>query len=157
LTWQIEFSETSEKQLKKLDHQVQKNILKYLEKRIKTDEDPKRYGDPLRDSLAGLWKYRIGDHRIICEIQEKKIVVLVLRVGHRNKVYGGALKMQITTEEALEMTIAKGMEAKIHPLNIEFLQKLIGTNVSIPSNRGITSNKKGLQKFGEGDVVDLLI
>lgn len=89
MVWQIKFSETSQKQLKKLDRQAQRNILHYLRKRIATDKDPTRYGDPLRESLAGLWKYRVGDHRIICEIQEEEVVVLVLRVGHRSKVYGG--------------------------------------------------------------------
>ncbi len=89
MIWQVNFSETAKKQLKKLDHQVQKNILQYLKKRIITDEDPRRYGDPLRNSLLGLWKYRIGDHRVICDIQEEEITVLVLRVGHRRRVYGG--------------------------------------------------------------------
>lgn len=89
MAWKTEISNTAKKQLKKLDHQVQKNILDYLEKRIATDKDPKRYGDPLKRSLAGLWKYRIENHRIICDIQEEKVVVLVLRVGHRRKVYGG--------------------------------------------------------------------
>jgi mRNA interferase RelE/StbE len=89
LAWQIKFAATAKKQLKKRDNQKQRNILQYLKNRIKTEEDPGRYGDPLRDSLAGLWKYRIGDYRVICEIQEKEIVVLVLQVGHRRKVYGG--------------------------------------------------------------------
>ncbi len=89
MAWQIKFAATAKKQLKKLDHQTQRNILQYLKNRIKTEKDPRRYGGPLRDSLAGLWKYRIGDYRVICEIQEKEIVVLELQVGHRRRVYGG--------------------------------------------------------------------
>lgn len=88
MVWQIKFSATAKKQLKKLDHPVQKNILRYLKKRIETVEDPQRYGTLLRETLSGLWKYRIGDYRLICEIQEENIVVLVLQVGHRRKIYG---------------------------------------------------------------------
>ncbi|HHD64882.1 MAG TPA: type II toxin-antitoxin system RelE/ParE family toxin [Desulfobulbaceae bacterium] len=89
MTRRVKFSETATQQLKKLGKQTQRNILKYLKKRIETDDDPQRYGDPLRRSLSGLWKYRVGDHRLICEIQQEEIVVLILPVGHRRNVYGG--------------------------------------------------------------------
>jgi len=89
LIWQVKFSETAKRQLNKLQKQTQKDILKYLKKRIKTDEDPQRFGSLLRRSLSGLWKYRVGDYRLICEIQQEEIVVLVLAVGHRRKIYGG--------------------------------------------------------------------
>lgn len=89
MVWRVKFSETARRQLKKLEKQTQRDILKYLKKRIETKEDPQRYGDPLRRSLAGLWKYRVRNYRIICEIQREEVVVLVLRVGHRRKVYGG--------------------------------------------------------------------
>jgi len=89
LIWRVKFSETALRQLKKLGKPPQRDILKYLKKRIETDEDPQRHGEPLRRSLSGLWKYRVGDYRLICEVQQEKIVVLVLAVGHRRKVYGG--------------------------------------------------------------------
>ena len=89
MIWQVKFSETAKRQLNKLQKQIQKDILKYLKKRIETDEDPQRYGGLLRRSLSGLWKYRVGDYRLICEIQQEAIVVLVLAVGHRRKIYGG--------------------------------------------------------------------
>ena len=89
MAWKIEFENAAKKDLKKLDRQAQKNIFQYLRNRIITDEDPRRFGDPLSKNLSGLWKYRIGDYRLICEIQKGKMVVLVLRVGHRSKVYGG--------------------------------------------------------------------
>ncbi len=63
-------------------------MLKYLDKKIATNEDPRRFGAPLRKNLFGLWKYRVGDYRVICDIQDQEITVLVLRVGHRKKVYG---------------------------------------------------------------------
>lgn len=89
MVWRIEISETAKKQLAKFDRQVQVDILRYLRERLATKEDPRRYGAPLRRDLAGRWKYRVGDYRLICEIQDEKILVLVLMVGHRSKIYGG--------------------------------------------------------------------
>lgn len=87
MAWQIEITRTARKQLSKLDNQVQVDILRYLRERIATDDDPRRYGGPLRRELAGRWKYRVGDYRLICEIQDQKVLVLVLMVGHRGKIY----------------------------------------------------------------------
>lgn len=87
LVWQIKITNTAKKQLVKLDRQVQSEILRYLRDRIATNEDPRRYGAPLRRELTGRWKYRVGAYRLICEIQDEKILVLVLMVGHRSKIY----------------------------------------------------------------------
>jgi len=87
LVWRIELSATTRKQLRKMGRDDAAAILRYLRQRIATDEDPRRFGDPLRKELAGLWKYRVGDWRVICDIQDEKVVVLVLRVGHRSQVY----------------------------------------------------------------------
>ena len=89
MAWLISISDTARRQLKKLDQQTQRKILDYLEKHIETDEDPCRFGSALQGSLAGLWRYRVGDYRIICEIKKEELVVLVLRAAHRRKVYGG--------------------------------------------------------------------
>ncbi|MFC1844718.1 type II toxin-antitoxin system RelE/ParE family toxin [Thermodesulfobacteriota bacterium] len=89
MAWRIEITETAKKQLDKLDRQAQKEILRYLREKIGTDEDPRRFGAPLRHELTGRWKYRIGSYRLICDIQDTKILVLVLMIGHRNKIYGG--------------------------------------------------------------------
>lgn len=87
MVWQIKITNTAKKQLVKLDRQVQSEILRYLRDRIATNEDPRRYGAPLRRELTGRWKYRVGAYRLICEIQDEKILVLVLMVGHRSKIY----------------------------------------------------------------------
>lgn len=87
MAWQIEITATAKKQLAKLDHQIQSEIVRYLRERIATEEDPRRYGAPLRRDFAGRWKYRVGAYRLICEIQDERILVLVLMVGHRSKVY----------------------------------------------------------------------
>ena len=87
MVWQIKITNTAKKQLVKLDRQVQSEILRYLRDRIATNEDPRRYGAPLRRELTGRWKYRVGAYRLICEIQDEKILVLVLMVGHRSKIH----------------------------------------------------------------------
>lgn len=89
MAWTIEIQKSAKKELEKLDKTAADRILRFLEERIATDEDPRRFGEGLTENLAGLWKYRIGDYRVIVAIQDERIVVLVLRVGHRSKVYGG--------------------------------------------------------------------
>jgi len=73
--------------LGKLDRQAQKEILIYLDQRIATLEDPRRFGKALRSELAGLWRYRIRDYRLICQIQDDVLVVLVVAVGNRKNIY----------------------------------------------------------------------
>ena len=87
MIWRVEFDSQAEKELDRLDPQQAKRILKYLFDRIATDEDPRRFGDPLRSNLAGLWRYRVGNYRIICDIQDNILLVLALRIGHRREVY----------------------------------------------------------------------
>ena len=85
--WAVEFDERARRELRKLDTTVQKAILKYLRERIAGPEDPRRFGKALRRNLAGLWRYRIDDYRLICRIEDERVVVLVLQVGHRREVY----------------------------------------------------------------------
>jgi mRNA interferase RelE/StbE len=87
LVWQIEFDSEAENDLKKIDREMQRRIMRYLRERIATGKDPRRFGAPLRRELSGLWKYRLGDYRIICRIEDKKVVVYVIRIGHRKDIY----------------------------------------------------------------------
>jgi len=88
LAWTVELSQGALKDLKGLDPPVARRILKFLKERIATEEDPRRVGEALEGSRLGeLWKYRAGDWRMICHIQDEKVLVLVLRVGHRSTVY----------------------------------------------------------------------
>jgi mRNA interferase RelE/StbE len=73
--------------LRKLDEQIQREILRYLRDRVVGSADPRQFGKPLRMNLAGLWRYRVGDYRLICRLEENRLVVLVLQVGHRREVY----------------------------------------------------------------------
>ena len=87
MTWIVEFDDGAAKELRKLDRQAQQEILRYLRERIATDEDPRRFGKPLSRDLAGLWRYRMRNYRMICHIEDDKLVVLVLRVCHRKDIY----------------------------------------------------------------------
>ena len=87
MAWQIEFDSEAEDDLEKLDREIQRRIIRYLRDRIATENDPRRFGAPLRRELSGLWKYRVGDYRIICRIEAKKLVVYVIRIGHRREIY----------------------------------------------------------------------
>lgn len=87
MTWTVEWDDRAAKELRKLDRQMQKEILTYFRERIATAEDPRRFGKPLSRDLAGLWRYRVRDYRLICSIEDGRLVVLVLHVGHRKNVY----------------------------------------------------------------------
>ena len=87
MAWQVEWEDEAAKELKKLDTRAQRNIVRFLREKIATEDDPRRFGDPLRKDLKGFWKYRIGDYRVICSIEDNTVVVLVVRVGHRRTVY----------------------------------------------------------------------
>lgn len=88
MAWAIEFDPDAVKDLKKLDKQVQKRILEFLRLRLSTMKNPRELGEALAGSTLGnYWKYRVGDWRIICDLQDKRIVVRVLRVGNRREVY----------------------------------------------------------------------
>ena len=87
MAWTVEVSDFAEKQLRKLVKTIQKRLLDWLEDRIESCKSPRHFGEPLRGEMAGLWRYRIGDYRVICEIQDQQLVVLALAVGHRRGIY----------------------------------------------------------------------
>ncbi len=88
MAWQIEFDPDALKELKKLDQPVQKRIVEFLATRVATSNHPSDIGERLSgDALGKYWKYRLGDWRIVCEIIDKRVVVRVLRIGHRSAVY----------------------------------------------------------------------
>lgn len=87
MRWVYSFDERALRELQKLDRQAQREILVYLDTRITGTQDPRRFGKPLRATLAGLWRYRVRDYRLICQIQDHRLLVLVVSVGHRKNVY----------------------------------------------------------------------
>jgi mRNA interferase RelE/StbE len=85
--WRVEFDRDAARDLRKLDTQAQRHILRYLRERIATEEDPRRFGHALTGDLKGLWRYRVADYRIVASIEDKRFVVLVVTLGHRREVY----------------------------------------------------------------------
>jgi mRNA interferase RelE/StbE len=86
-TWRVEFDRDAARDLRKLGTVAERAILHYLRRRIATAEDPRRFGKPLTGDLKGLWRYRVGDHRIVAAIEDDRFVVLIVTVGHRREVY----------------------------------------------------------------------
>jgi len=87
-TWKIEVSPLADRQLDKLDSQIARRIEKFLQERVAMLEDPRSIGEALRGSRLGeFWKYRVGDWRILCDIQDEKLIILALQIGHRREVY----------------------------------------------------------------------
>jgi mRNA interferase RelE/StbE len=88
MAWTVEFLPVAERELRKIDRPVRERLLLFLRERIRGTEDPRRHGEPLRGpELGKYWKYRVGDYRIICSIQDQRLVVLVVGIGHRREVY----------------------------------------------------------------------
>ena len=85
--WKIEFTQTAEKQFEKLDKSMRQTINRYISERLATEEDPRRFGKALSGNMKEFWRYRLGDYRMICEIQDKKLLILVVRLAHRSHVY----------------------------------------------------------------------
>ncbi|MCP9808648.1 type II toxin-antitoxin system RelE/ParE family toxin [Cyanobium sp. HWJ4-Hawea] len=83
----MRISETARRQLKKLDRSKAQILLRYLNSLVLETEDPRQRGKGLTANLTGLWRYRVGNYRVICDIQEDELVVLVLQVAHRSQAY----------------------------------------------------------------------
>lgn len=88
LAWQIEFDLDALKELKRLDRPVQIRLVAFLRDRLAPLDDPRSLGEALSGArLGSYWKYRVGDWRIVCDIQDQRVVVRVLRLGNRREVY----------------------------------------------------------------------
>ena len=88
MAWQIEVSDTAEKQLIKLDHSVAKRLRSFLRDRLASLDDPRSIGQAVKGSELGeFWNYRVGDWRLICQIKDAKILITVVRLGNRREVY----------------------------------------------------------------------
>jgi len=88
MAYGVELAESVDRELDKLDPQQRKRILKFLHERVARLDDPRSVGEALHGlQLGEFWKYRVGDYGLICKIQDDRLVVLVLRVGHRKEIY----------------------------------------------------------------------
>jgi mRNA interferase RelE/StbE len=88
MAWRVEFAESAAKQLRKLDPQTAQRILTFLRDRVAPLEDPRSIGEPLKGGeLGDFWKYRIGDWRIIADLEDGVVLITIVRIGHRREVY----------------------------------------------------------------------
>ena len=88
MAWQIEISTLGQRNIAQFDPQARKRILNFLQQRVASLENPRSIGEALKGSKLGeLWKYRVGDYRVIADIQDKRVCILVVRIGNRRDVY----------------------------------------------------------------------
>ena len=87
MAWTIDYSDTAKRQLRKIDKQTARRIVDFMDKRIAGLENPRSTGKALTGPLGNFWRYRVGDCRVICDIQDDTLRVLVVRVGNRREIY----------------------------------------------------------------------
>lgn len=87
MAWNINVTKNAATQIKKLGPIAERQIYNYLRTRIAPLHDPRQLGKQLRVPTPNLWRYRIGDYRIICQIKDEEMLLLVVKVGHRRSVY----------------------------------------------------------------------
>ena len=87
MAWIIEYTDTAKEQLSKLDKPTARRIMDYMDERIAVLDNPRSTGKALTGPLGGFWRYRVGDYRVICDIQDAAVRVLVVRIGNRKNVY----------------------------------------------------------------------
>ena len=87
MSYRVETTARFDREFKKLDHYTQKMIKAWIEKNLVNCSDPRAHGKGLTSNRSGQWRYRTGDYRLICLIEDNKLVILALSVGHRSEVY----------------------------------------------------------------------
>lgn len=85
--YNVELSERFKKEFRKLDKYTQKIIRSWINKNLVECQNPRQYGKGLTSNRKGQWRYRIGDYRLICEIEDEKMIILALTIGHRRSIY----------------------------------------------------------------------
>lgn len=87
MAWIANFDPRALKELEKLDRMAQRRVVKFLQERVLRRPDPRALGKAMAGDKAGVWRYRVGDYRLICHIDDRAEVVLILRVAHRKEAY----------------------------------------------------------------------
>lgn len=87
MSYKVEYTKTAMKQLKKMDKKIAAFILAYIEEKLVDCENPRLYGKSLQGNLIDKWRYRVGDYRILVKIEDEKIIITVVEVGHRKDIY----------------------------------------------------------------------
>ena len=87
MKYTVEYTQQAVRDLRKLDKQTRTFILSWIEKNLVDCENPRQHGKGLTANRSGQWRYRVGDYRLIADIQDDKVVILLLHIGHRRDVY----------------------------------------------------------------------
>ena len=87
MSWRIETTARFDREFKKLDRYTQRMVKAWIEKHLVDCDDPRAQGKGLTANRSGQWRYRIGDYRLICLIEDEKLIILALSIGHRNSIY----------------------------------------------------------------------
>lgn len=87
MSYEVETTVNFDKQFKKLDRFTQRMVRSWIEKNLVNCENPRAHGKPLSANLKGQWRYRIGDYRLLCSIEDNRFVILALAIGHRRDIY----------------------------------------------------------------------
>ena len=87
MAWTVEYTTAVERALSRLDRQTARRIRDYMRERVAVLDNPRDIGNALTGRWSGYWRYRVGDYRVICDIQDEALRVLVVTVGHRSQVY----------------------------------------------------------------------
>jgi mRNA interferase RelE/StbE len=85
--WRIEFEQDAIRQLNQLDKTVRRRIVSHLERYVARSGNPRGYGKALKGPMRGLWSYRVGSYRVVCLLDDRRLVVVVVTVGHRSRAY----------------------------------------------------------------------
>lgn len=88
MKYAVEYTQQAVKDLRKLDKQTRTFILSWVEKNLVNCENPRQHGKGLTANRSGQWRYRVGDYRLIADIQDDRVVILLLHIGHRRDIYG---------------------------------------------------------------------
>lgn len=100
MAWTVKLSDDARRNLEKLDKPIQKRIASFLQERIQSTDNPRTNGKALQGNLSGLWRYRVGDYRLLCRIENDELLILVIEIGHRKDVYRSVLTFSGVFDEA---------------------------------------------------------
>jgi mRNA interferase RelE/StbE len=87
MKYEVFYTKTALKQLKKMDKKIASFILSFIEEKLLGCENPRAYGKSLQGNLKDKWRYRVGDYRILAKIEDEKVIITVIEIGHRKEIY----------------------------------------------------------------------
>lgn len=87
MSYKVEYSKNAQKQIRKMDQYTKVLLMNWITKNLVDCDDPREHGKQLKGNLKNQWRYRVGNYRILCEIEDERLIILVINVGHRKEIY----------------------------------------------------------------------